>query len=189
MDVLDTERLVLEPWSKGARAVFATLAADPQVMRYIGDGSPWTPERTDEVFSRQLDHWRQHGFGWRAATLKATGAGVGFVGLNYVGPDATEIDDKYEVEIGWWLKPSVWQQGYATEGAVALRDEAFEGVGLDRIIGRYQPANVASGRIMERLGMAFEREAVGRQGEVVRISALDRVHWLALADQSSELGR
>ena len=190
MDVLETERLLLEPWSEGTRAVFAALAADPEVMRYIGDGSRWTRDRTDEVFSRQLDHWRQHGFGWRAATLKATGAGVGFIGLNHVGPEATEIDDKTEVEIGWWLSPSVWRQGYATEGALALRDEAFERVGLARIIGRYQPANVASGRVMERLGMTFEREAVGSHGEVVPICALDRARWLRLGtQQSSELGR
>jgi RimJ/RimL family protein N-acetyltransferase len=82
-------------------------------------------------------------------------------------PEATEIDDKAEVEIGWWISPSVWHQGYATEGALALRDETFERVGLDCIIGRHRPANVASGRIMERLGMTFERDAVGRYGEVV----------------------
>jgi RimJ/RimL family protein N-acetyltransferase len=106
-----------------------------------------------------------------------------------VGPEATEIENKDEVEIGWWIKPSVWRRGYATEGALALRDEAFERVGLDRIIGRHRPANVASGRIMERLGMTFEREAVGRHREVVRICALDRARWLRLGSyQSSETG-
>jgi RimJ/RimL family protein N-acetyltransferase len=82
MDVLETERLLLEPWSEARRADFATLAADPRVMRYIGEGSTWTRARTDEVFGRQLDHWEQHAFEWRAATLKATRAWVGFVGLN-----------------------------------------------------------------------------------------------------------
>jgi RimJ/RimL family protein N-acetyltransferase len=105
MDALETERLLLEPWSEDTRADFTTVVADPRVMRYIGDGSTWTRERADEVFSRQLDHWRQHGFGWRAATLKTTEAWVGFIGLNYVGPEATEIDDKAEVEIGWWISP------------------------------------------------------------------------------------
>jgi RimJ/RimL family protein N-acetyltransferase len=189
MDVLETERLLLEPWSEARRADFATLAANLRVMRYIGDGSTWALARTNEVFARQLDHWEQNAFGWRAATLKATGAWVGFIGLNYVGPEAVEIDNKDEVEIGWWLKPSVWHQGYAAEGALALRDEAFERIGLDRIIGRHRPANVASGRIMERLGMTFEREAVGRHGEVVRIFALDRVRWLRLrTHQSSDSG-
>jgi RimJ/RimL family protein N-acetyltransferase len=185
MDVLETDRLLLEPWSEGGRADFVTLAADPRVMRYIGDGSTWGRERTDEVFTRQLDHWRQHDFGWRAATLKSTGVWVGFIGLNYVGSEAVEIDNKDEVEIGWWLKPSVWHQGYATEGALVLRDEAFERVGLDRIIGRHRLENVASGRIMKCLGMSFEREAVGRHGEVIRICALDRARWLGLGTQQS----
>jgi RimJ/RimL family protein N-acetyltransferase len=190
MDVLETDRLLLEPWSEGRRADFVSLAENPRVMRYIGDGTTWTRERSDQVFGRQLNHWRQHAFGWRAATLKATGLWVGFIGLNYVGPEATEIDDKDEVEIGWWISPSVWRQGYATEGAIALRDEAFERVGLDRIIGRHRPANVASGRIMERLGMTFEREAVGRHGEMVRICALDRARWAApRIQESSEPGR
>jgi RimJ/RimL family protein N-acetyltransferase len=185
MDVLETDRLLLEPWSEGRRADFTSLAEDPRVMRYIGDGSTWTRERSDQVFSHQVDHWVQHAFGWRAATLKSTGVWVGFIGLNYVGPEATEIEDKDEVEIGWWLSPSVWRQGYATEGALALRDEAFERVGLDRIIGRHRPANVASGRIMERLGMTFEREALGRHREVVRICALERARWLRLRANES----
>jgi RimJ/RimL family protein N-acetyltransferase len=167
MDALETERLLLEPWSEDTRADFTTVVADPRVMRYIGDGSTWTRERADEVFSRQLDHWRQHGFGWRAATLKMTEVWVGFIGLNYVARKPPRSTTKLRLRSAGGSAPSVWHQGYATEGALALRDETFERVGLDCIIGRHRPANVASGRIMERLGMTFERDAVGRYGEVV----------------------
>lgn len=145
-------------------------------MRYIGDGSTWGPERIDDVFERQLRHWPDHGFGWRAALVAETGLWVGFVGLNHVGPEATEITTD-EVEIGWWLRPEAWGQGFATEGATALRDEAFGRAGLDRIIGRFRPENVASGRIMQRLGMTHDRDATGRHGEVVRIYALSRDAW------------
>ena len=68
----------------------------------------------------------------------------------------------------------------ATEAARPIRDEAFERLGLARIIGRYRPANVASGRVMEKLGMRFERDAVGRRGDTVRIFALERADWLRL---------
>lgn len=146
------------------------------MVRYVGDGSAWTRERVDDVFERQVRHWRDHGFGWRSAALAATGEWVGFVGLNHVGPEAVEITT-HEVEIGWWLRPAMWGQRLATEGAIALRDEAFARVGLQRIIGRHQPANVASGRIMTSLGMTFERDATGRHGETVRICALDRAAW------------
>ncbi len=50
------------------------------------------------------------------------------------------------IEIGWWLIPSAWGCGFATEGAVAVRDEAFADLGLDRIVARDQPANVHSVR-------------------------------------------
>lgn len=179
MDSIETARLSLHPWSEVDRNRFAALATDPRVVRYVGDGSTWDRKRADQVFERQLRHWRDHGFGWRAATDKNTSRWIGFIGLNHVGPEATEITGD-EVEIGWWLEPSYWRKGLATEGAIALRDEGFGRVGLTRIIGRYQPANVASGRIMETLGMSFERDAVGRHGDTVRIFVLSRERWLEI---------
>ncbi|HEX2056919.1 MAG TPA: GNAT family N-acetyltransferase [Actinomycetota bacterium] len=181
MDQPTTRRLLLRPWSEQDRAHFAALARDPRVVRYIGDGSTWSPERIDDVFERQVRHWDEHGFGWRAALLRETGEWVGFVGLNHVGPEAIEITGD-EVEIGWWINPDVWGRGIATEAALTLRDEGFDRVGLDRIIGRYQPDNVASGRIMARLGMTVERDAVGRHGERIRIYALERDEWLRRAE-------
>ncbi|MDQ3952130.1 MAG: GNAT family N-acetyltransferase [Actinomycetota bacterium] len=173
---MTTRRLALRPWSEDDRSHFAELATDPVVVRYIGDGSTWSRVRTDDVFERQLRHWKEHGFGWRAAVLRETSEWVGFLGLNHVGPEATEITGD-EIEIGWWLRPDAWGRGLATEGAMALRDEGFSRVGLDRIIGRYQPDNVASGRIMETLGMTVERDATGRHGEAIRIYALSREQW------------
>ena len=178
MEVLDSERLALEPLDDRHRSDFARLAADPRVVRYIGDGRTWGRARSDEVFTRQLEHWSKHGFGWRSAIRRTTGSWIGFIGLNYTGAEASEILVP-EVEIVWWLDPSVWRRGFATEAAAVLRDEAFGRVGLDRIIGRYQPDNVASGRIMESIGMRFEREATGRHGERVRICALHRHDWIS----------
>lgn len=155
------------------------MAVDPRVTQYVGDGSTWGPDRINEVFDRQIRHWEQFGFGWRSATEEVDASWVGFIGINHVGPEASEIVED-EIEIGWWLSPSSWGKRLATEGAFALRDEAFERVGLDRLIGRYQPDNLASGRIMERIGMVFEREAVGGYGDTVRIYAIDRDRWLAL---------
>lgn len=181
MTQLRTRRLLLRPWSRDDREAFGALASDPRVTQYIGDGSTWTRERTDDVFERQLRHWDEHGFGWRAAILAETSEWAGFVGPNHVGPEATEVTGD-EVEIGWWLRPELWGRGLATEGAVALRDEAFATVGLERIIGRHKPDNVASGCIMEKLGMTFERDALGRHGDVVRICTLTREAWSRLSE-------
>ncbi|HEX2241565.1 MAG TPA: GNAT family N-acetyltransferase [Actinomycetota bacterium] len=178
MGVLETDRLLLEPWADKHKNDFATLATDPDVVRYVGRGKPWSRDRVEEVFVWQSAHWREHGFGWRAAIQTESGLFIGFVGLNFLRPEATETDDHNQVEIGWWIRPQFWNQGFATEGAIALRDEAFERVGLDRIIGRYQSKNVASGRIMEKLGMRFERDAVS-YGRQVRIYTLSREEWRA----------
>jgi RimJ/RimL family protein N-acetyltransferase len=65
---------------------------------------------------------------------------------------------------------------------LAVRDESFERVGLDRIVGRYDPQNVASGRIMEKLGMRHERDSVTKYGGPVRIYVLERPDWEALRE-------
>ena len=171
-----TARLVLEPWEEGRREDFARATSIPEIVRYIGSGVTWTRERADEVFDRNLGHWGEHGFGWRSAVDREAGAWLGFLGLNYVPEDAVDSSPDH-VEIGWWLLPEAWGRGLATEGAVAVRDEAFERVGLERIIGRYNPRNLASGRIMEKLGMRHERDSVTKDGVPVRIYALEREDW------------
>jgi RimJ/RimL family protein N-acetyltransferase len=98
---------LLERWNEHHRHEFAKLAANPRVMRYIGDGRIWNRVRSDEVFTLQLEHWSEHGFGWRSAIQRTTGSWIGFIALNFTGPEATEIPAS-EVEIGWWLDPAVW---------------------------------------------------------------------------------
>ena len=131
----------------------------------------------EEAFGRALDRWRENGYGRRSLIEGATGTWLGFVELNPVGPGVHGIGAD-EVEIGWWLDRAAWGHGFATEGALAIRDEGFERVGLERIIGRFQPANVASGRIMEKLGMRYERDTIGRHDEALSIYGLDRSEWL-----------
>jgi RimJ/RimL family protein N-acetyltransferase len=153
------------------------LAADEHVMRHIGSGGPWTRELAEARFRWQLEHWRRHGFGWRSALDGSSGEWLGFIGINHPRPEAIELASE-DAEIGWWLTPPLWNRGLATEGAIALRDEAFGRLGLDRLVSRCQPANLASLRVMEKIGMRFERDAQGRHGERVRIYGIDR-------DQSS----
>ena len=176
-----TARLVLEPWEEGRREDFARTSTIPDVIRYIGSGEAWSREKADSVFDRNLRHWDEHGFGWRSALDCETGAWLGLLGLNHVPEGAVDCPPD-EIEIGWWLLPEAWGRGLATEGAVAVRDEAFERVGLDRIVGRYDPRNHASGRIMEKLGMRHERDGVTRHGGPVRIYALEREDWTALRE-------
>lgn len=176
---LQTKRLILEPWNERWREEWTSLASDPAVTRWIGGGETWGRERSERQFQHMLDHWHEHGFGWRSALDRKTRAWLGFIGLNRVPPNDVELGAD-EVEIGWWLKPAVWGRGLASEGALEVRDEAFDRVKLDRIVSRHHAGNPASGRVMEKIGMRFERETTGSQGEPVHIYVLDRRHWLSL---------
>jgi RimJ/RimL family protein N-acetyltransferase len=176
IDPIQTERLSLEPWDESRREDFAGLAADPRMMRGIGASQPWSREESDERFDWQLRHWREHGFGWRSAIERGTGEWLGFVGINLARPDAVELEPD-DVEMGWWVVPSAWGRGIATEGAVALRDEAFGRVGLDRLVARCRADNVASARVMEKIGMRFEHERPGRHGDRALVWAIDRAGW------------
>ena len=137
-----TSRLRLDPWSQAHTALLAGLAAMPEVVRFIGDGSVWSPARAEEVGAANREHWRRHGFGWRAAVERETGEMIGLLALNFAGEGSGVDIDEYE--IGWWLRPAAWGRGLAREGAAAVRDEAFTRVGAPRVLARIQPANQAS---------------------------------------------
>ena len=169
-ETLHTARLALEPWSDAHLPAFAALARTPAVMRFIGDGSTWTDARIHEVHARCLTHWAEHGFGWRMAVLQ--GRQVGLIALNFAGENSGVDPDEYE--IGWWLSPDHWRQGLTSEGARAIRDEAFGRVGAPSLIARILPGNDASLGVARGLGLAVEGESTGRGGErilVLRLSA------------------
>jgi RimJ/RimL family protein N-acetyltransferase len=176
MNVIETERLLLEPLSEERREAFVALTGDPEVMRYWGTGGPYARDDALRHFAASLGYWAERGFGKRSVIAKGTGDWLGFVDTTRLGPGCGDLSPD-EVEIGWMLKRSVWGRGYATEAARAARDDAFERVGLQSVIALYHPENGASGRIIEKLGMAFERDVVGWGGEPLRVHRLTREQW------------
>jgi RimJ/RimL family protein N-acetyltransferase len=127
-------------------------------------------------FAASLVRLQEHGFGKRWIVVKATGTGVGFTETKHFGHSCDDVSPD-EVEIGWMLTPSSWGQGYATEAGRAVRDEAFERLELESIVAVHHSENAASGRVMEKLGMAFERDVVTRDGWPYRLYRLTREQW------------
>ena len=179
MDVIETERLLLEPLETSRLEEFVALAADPETMRYWSAGGPFTRDVAEQNFEAALARNRDYGFGRRWIVVKDTGAGLGFTETKYFGDSCEEVSPE-EVEIGWMLRRAVWGRGYATEAGRAVRDEAFERLGLADIVAVHHPANVASGRVMEKLGMAFERDVATTDGWPFRLYRLTRVDWARL---------
>lgn len=169
MSELETERLVLRPWAESDTDFLARLGANPEVVRYIGDGQPWSRERAEDVSRLIGEHWDAHGFGWRVAVEGSEA--VGLIALNYLGEGTAGLSPE-EFEIGWWLDPPCWGRGLAAEGARAVRDEAFGRVGAPSIVARLKQENLASAGVATNLGMSPQFDTTGRFGEALRVYRL-----------------
>jgi RimJ/RimL family protein N-acetyltransferase len=160
-----TDRLRLEPWGPAHAGLVVSLTSMPEVMRFIGDGNVWSVTRARQLAVANGDHWRRHDFGWRAAVDRRTDQPIGVAALNFAGEGSGVDPDEYE--IGWWRQPSAWRKGLAREAALAVRDEAYGRVGAPSVIARIQPANAASLRVAESIGLAPESHSTGRGGEPI----------------------
>jgi len=167
--ILETERLILDTWQSSDWTAFQPIATDAEVMRYITGGVPWSEEEIRSFVERQIELYRTRGFCRWKLIEKAGGNMIGFCGVGFwrAGPDP---------EIGWWLARAYWERGLASEAArPALRD-AFERVGLERIISVAMIENRASRRIMEKLGLEFECEFESEGFRLVRY-VMDRARY------------
>jgi [ribosomal protein S5]-alanine N-acetyltransferase len=156
---LETPRTLLRPWSPEDWRALRPLAINPRMVRYISDGQPWSDERIQEFVSRQIACYSARGFCMWRLLLRETGAPIGLCGIQ-------EFPEN-EMEIGYWLTPENWGQRLTTEAAREVLRDAFERVGLPRLVAVAQRENRASTHIMEKLGMTYERDIVHRGIPVV----------------------
>jgi RimJ/RimL family protein N-acetyltransferase len=147
---LQTLRLEMREFVAADLDDLLRLASDARVMRYIGDGRPFSRAKTEAMLARILRYYALYpDLGIWYATRRDSGAFVGWFSLKYAGRSP-------DVEIGYWLLPAAWGRGFATEGAAALLAYGFDDVGLDRVIGVTHPANRASQRVLMNAGLADE---------------------------------
>jgi [ribosomal protein S5]-alanine N-acetyltransferase len=149
--VLETDRLVLDTWQTSDWTVLRPIATDVEVMRHITGGVPWTDEQIQSFVDRQVKLYSERGFCRWKLLAKSTGETIGFCGVGF-------WRDHPDPEIGWWLARRYWGRGLATESARTALQDALDRARLGRIISIARPANVASIRIMEKLGLKLECE-------------------------------
>ncbi len=131
-------------------------------------------EETREFLRRVVARYDSDGFGIEALIERASGTMIGWAGLA-VPHFLPEILPA--VEVGWRLAGPWRGRGLATEAGAAAVEFGFTTGGLDRIVSIYEPENVSSGRVMERLGFAHHRTTVGPRGEEVVVMELVRERW------------
>ena len=140
-------------------------------MRYINGGVPWSDDEIRSFVDRQVALYGTRRFCRWKLTEKPSGNLIGFCGVGF-------WRDAVDPEIGWWLARACWGRGLATEAAVTALGDAFDRVGLERIISIAMPGNRASTRIMEKLGLAFDCEFESGGFRLVRY-AMDRAQYAA----------
>jgi RimJ/RimL family protein N-acetyltransferase len=150
--MLETKRLILRAWKDSDRAPYAALNADPKVMKYMP--GILSAQETDELISRIRTDFDLNGLAPYAVELKATGEFIGSLGLAKTNFDAPFTP---AVEIGWRLAYPYWNQGYTTEGALRVIMHAFEELDIPEIVSFTTKDNAASQRVMDKLGMTYER--------------------------------
>lgn len=147
---METERLILRPFTLDDAEAWLPLISLPEIVRYTGD-TPATSvaQARESLRTRPLRDYEVYGYGRMAVIEKAGGRLVGFSGLKYV-------EELGEADIGYRFLPDCWGKGYATESALPLLGQA-RALGLKRVVGTVHPDNPASSRVLEKLGLRFER--------------------------------
>jgi ribosomal-protein-alanine N-acetyltransferase len=146
---IETPRLLIRPFENTTDDIAAMhrLFSDPEVVKYIGGELSDTIEKTAERVMRWIRSQQQFGYSCWAVTEKSSGETIGNCGLfplEWEGPD---------VEIGYDFRRDCWGQGYATEAARACLNYGFNNLDLDYIVAVAFPENIASIRVLEKIGM------------------------------------
>lgn len=149
--------LALRPFTLADVPAAHLVYSDPAVMRYVGHGAVGSITGTESMVRQYMAHQRTHGFGFWAVTDRATGVIIGDAGL------ARTVDG--EVEMGYTLAKAWWGRGLGTEAATLCVAAARGPLGLTRLRALVEEPNVASQRVLEKLGfsrdgvtLAFDRE-------------------------------
>lgn len=150
--ILETDRLELSELDEQSHAAFMlALLNEPSFIQFIGDRGV-----RDEAQARQylldgpIASYRDNGFGMYLVCRKKDGAQLGVCGL----VKRPELDD---VDIGFAFFPEYWSRGYASEAAAAVLHWAQNQLGLSRIVAITDTENHGSARVLEKIGLRFDR--------------------------------
>lgn len=169
MPSIETERLLLRMVQHEDLDDLAALFADPDVMRFVGDGQTAGREVAERALASIFRHWETHGFGRWTVVDKQTHKFIGFGGLRSLFGTP---------ELVYHLAKQNWRRGLATEvGRAALRF-GFEERDYESIVAIIKPRNAASIRVMGKLGMRFEKTARYYDIDVVQYRITrDQFQW------------
>jgi RimJ/RimL family protein N-acetyltransferase len=176
MPTLMTKRLLLRQWQQDDLAPFVEMSADPEVMAYIGDGTPRTNKEAAASFNQIRKGWAKSPFGLFAIELLDNQQFIGFCGLS----EPTFLPEVLpSVELGWRLRRDMWGRGLASEASSAVADWAFDTLNQQRLVSVIHVNNLASRKLAEGLGMVRERRTIVPKNSIwVDVYELEREAWV-----------
>lgn len=145
--ILETHRCYLRELSVDDAQHFFDLNADEEVIKYTGDKA-FSNVAEAKSFLQNYHQYELYGYGRWAVIDKTNDAFLGWCGLKY-SPDLDEVD------LGFRFFRRYWNQGYATETAIACIDYGFHHLQLSKIVGRAMEANIGSVKVLEKVGLTF----------------------------------
>ncbi|MFY0608310.1 MAG: GNAT family N-acetyltransferase [Cyclobacteriaceae bacterium] len=150
--IIETERLLLREITLEDTVHMLRLHADEEVQKYTGESVIESMSEMRSAIQTRISDYKKYGYGRWAVVLKDGMHFVGWAGLAYL-PEFDEID------LGYRFLPQFWGNGLATEASQAILTFGFEKLKLTRIIAMAMKDNVASIRVMEKVGMKYEKLA------------------------------
>jgi RimJ/RimL family protein N-acetyltransferase len=151
---LATDRLLATAIGPSNFDDLCNLLTDPLVMKTLSaDGKPLAEETIRAQAEQIGEHWLRHRFGLWAFHRRSDFQFIGRGGLKFY-----EIDGRDVVGLAYAVVSEHWNQGYATEIARASIDVGFRHLGLPEVCSWTLPGNLASQRVMEKLGFRYERD-------------------------------
>lgn len=147
--IITSERFYLREKSIEDAQDMYSLNADPEVIKYTGD-PPFANPQEAKVFIQNYDHFAKHGFGRWVIVDKKSKKYLGWCGLK------KHTDGM--IDLGYRIKKEYWGCGIASECAKACIEYGFEQLGIPEIVGRSAKANIASIRILQKVGMQYWKD-------------------------------
>ncbi len=157
--VIETERLLLRIRAEDLDTIYC-LFSDADVQKYFSVENKRTHEQLRTTLKNFVSRWKGRGFGLRCVTEKKTGEIVGYCGFQY-------FDNMPQVEIVFAFLKKFWLKGFATEAAKACLRFWFEEMNWDQVFAATSPKNLASLRVLEKIGMSYVEKSDHYQMELV----------------------
>jgi len=149
--VLETERLFLRKFTTDDATFMLGLLNEPSFLANIGDkGVKTVDEAVSYIQTGPMASYQRFGFGVYLVELKESGAAIGLCGL-------IKRDELPDIDVGFAFLPAYWSKGYASEAASAVVDFGKRELGIQRIVAIARPDNSGSIRVLEKLGLRFDR--------------------------------